>query len=295
MRELSLVLLMTSLLVGGSAASDTLRTSDETRSYDLITTQVKRNKILLRAEPVAGSAVRETLDKGDVVVVLSFSGPHYWYVAREGLVGYVFYVNLEETDRMLEIRRGHSGTGYEHLTLEQLGIDERPPPGLGLSYGTHGGGGYSVNILNQWAGVCAFSTRAKGFGFYADVKFTVPLVASFDNFYHDVSVSEAEGWGDTLKSERSNWVSLSIGVTRVLSRQSAVYAAIGYSNRTDYCEFYGSPHTSRDDGNYWVVSDGTGYLNALGGFIVFSDRNVGVLVGGQLKPAGVTAALVFVE
>ena len=144
-------------------------------------------------------------------------------------------------------------------------------------------------------GFCFFSTKSEGVGFYIDLKFSVPLIYGGDDFYDNISVYQAEGWGDRLLDEQDGWISGNLGLTRVLSSSVALYAGVGYSANTGYREYYDEFHILGTNGRYWVEAGDTEYFNALGGMLLVLGRNWGLQVGGEMNPAGVTAGLFYIK
>jgi hypothetical protein len=164
-----------------------------------------------------------------------------------------------------------------------------------LTEGRHFGGGYSANISSEWLGFCFFGVRSEGVGPYIDLKATVPMIYASDDFYDNISVGQAESWGDRVLDEKSNWLSVNVGLTRVISTREAFYVGVGYSLKSDYRKYYDEFHLLGTNGEYWVDVDDRGQINALAGLLLILGRNWGLQLGGELNPGGVTAGLFFID
>ena len=151
--------------------------------------------------------------------------------------------------------------------------------------------GYSANLPEQALGFCLFSTNPDGVGFYLDLKTSVPMIYGGDDFYDNISVHEAEGWGDSLRDEQDTWISINGGVTLVLSTRMAVYGGVGYSGNTFFREYYDEFHILGTNGHYWVEADDKSHVNWLGGAVFILGKSWGLQIGGEAQPAGVTAGV----
>ena len=159
--------------------------------------------------------------------------------------------------------------------------------------GNHFAVGYAGNIPNEWLGLCLFSTKSEGVGFYFDLKVSVPMIYGGDDFYDNISIHQAEGWGDNLTDTEDGWISANLGLTAVLSSSLAFYAGVGYTANTDYRNYYDEFHILGTNGSYWVEGDTEESVNVLGGLLVVLGDNWGLQVGGETSPGGVTAGVFF--
>jgi len=164
-----------------------------------------------------------------------------------------------------------------------------------LKEGHHLGMGYVGNMPTKWMGLCLFNTSSEGVGLYLSMTGSVPMVSGRDDFYDDISVLEAEGWGDSLLGEEDTWLSWDLGVTRVLSSSTALYVGVGYTMHNDYYNYYDEFHILGTDGNYWVEGDTAEFLNVFGGLMVALGQNWGLQVGADTRPGGVSVGVFFIS
>jgi hypothetical protein len=120
------------------------------------------------------------------------------------------------------------------------------------------------------------------------------MIYGSDDFYDNISVGEAESWGDRLLEEKANWLSVNVGFTRAISTRQALYMGVGYSLHSDYRKYYDEFHILGTNGEYWVEAGDTSHINVLAGFLLVLGRNWGIQLGAELKPRGVTAGVFLI-
>lgn len=154
--------------------------------------------------------------------------------------------------------------------------------------------GYCVDLPEQPLGFFLCGTQPKGVGLYLDFKTSIPMGREgSDDFYENISVSKAEGWGDRLIDTDETWLSFNIGMTKVVLSRAAVYAAAGLSLHSGYRQYKDEFYILGDNGEYWIedeeVSETT--VNGLGGIIIqLSEFWVGQ-IGVEAMPAGITIGI----
>ncbi len=163
-----------------------------------------------------------------------------------------------------------------------------------LTNADHLAAGYAGNIPKEWLGFCFFSTKPEGVGLYLDLKGSVPLIYGGDDFYENISVQDAVGWGDPLSDTQDSWVSCNVGMTKVFSRSLALYAGVGYSVNTTYFNYYDPMRILGTNGSYWVEGESDSSFNILGGLLVTFGEKWGLQGGGELSPGGVTVGVFYI-
>lgn len=161
-------------------------------------------------------------------------------------------------------------------------------PPCNLKSENHFGFGLVMNLPKQWLGFSFFGTRPNQVSLYIDMKTTIPMEYGGDYLYHNISVAQAEEWNDPLQEEHSTWISLNVGLTKVLSSRVAGYVAVGYAGFTTYRNYYDEFQILGDRGSYWVEAENSSFINGLAGLLITAGRNWGIQVGGEAVPRGVT-------
>jgi hypothetical protein len=152
----------------------------------------------------------------------------------------------------------------------------------------HNALGFSANVPKQFLGFSLCTLRPHKVGLYVDIKAGIPFVEGSDSYYDNISIWQAEDWGDHLVSKQSHWISLNVGGTFVISSAVACYFGGGYSHRADYREYYDEFHILGEDGHYMIDDGSASRANFLGGLLVQADRTWGLQFGAESAPRGVT-------
>ena len=155
----------------------------------------------------------------------------------------------------------------------------------------HVGIGYSASVPKEMLGFCLFTLRPQGVGLYFDLKGTVPMVSKAPDFYKNISQHEAEGWGDQLFDDKTDWISLNLGITRSLSHNTALYLGVGLSMGTTYYQYYDPYHILGTNGDYWVEGEDTNSINGLVGLLIGLGQNWGFEIGAEAQPSGVSLGI----
>jgi hypothetical protein len=155
-------------------------------------------------------------------------------------------------------------------------------------------GGYSASIPKEVLGVCVLITRPTGVGLYLDVKTSAPVIYVSDDFYDDISVSQAEASGDRLLDENDSWISAHVGVTWTWSARVAAYMAAGYSVNTAFRQYYDESHVLGEEGRYWVEEGDSGHVSLMVGYLVNVGEAWGLQVGAEALPLGLTLGVFWV-
>jgi hypothetical protein len=171
--------------------------------------------------------------------------------------------------------------------------------GLNLKGSTHLGIGYVANIPTTFLGfsVLAVTPRvAGGAGLYADVKMTTRSPSDSRYYLRGVPVSDAEiTYGDMLFTEKSDWVSVNVGLVYAITGEFSLYGGLGYSKEHHYRQYYDDSQTRGELGFYWIadpVASGT-RINASGGALIRLTRFALFQLGGEAQPRGADIGVVL--
>jgi hypothetical protein len=176
---------------------------------------------------------------------------------------------------------------------------QRPLRGLDLKGSTHLGIGYVANIPTTFLGfsMLAVTPRvAGGAGVYADLKMTTDSPSDGRDYLPGVSVSDAEvTYGDIRFTEKSDWVSVNVGLIYAITREFAVYGGVGYSKEHHYRQYYDASQTRGEFGYYWIAdpaASGT-RINALGGAFIRLTSFALFQLGVEAQPLGADIGVVL--
>lgn len=193
-----------------------------------------------------------------------------------------------------------SGPTFATVALAALGLAGAIPSPLDgqveemVHFGNHRhvGLGYVVNAPHIFVGFNVLALQAGGFGVYADVKLSVDSPKD-EQSCCPYTVADAEGFGDQLFQEKSDWRSFNVALARVVAPQLAVYGGAGASRERAYRQYFDQTRTRGSLGAYWVEDNGASgtRLNLLGGLLFHASRNLVFVFGGELEPPGVTVGL----
>jgi hypothetical protein len=153
--------------------------------------------------------------------------------------------------------------------------------------------GYGANIPNQYLGFTLAFARPRTWGLFLEYKMNVTSL-DIAPYLTDYSVQHVEEvFRDTLKDQRSSWITVNGGVTRPLNDHLCAYLGLGLSFREAYRQ-YRDPYGALGDNGYYWIKDGansTVNLNLTGGLYWKLGRYFYLQLGGDLKPLGLAAGL----
>lgn len=150
--------------------------------------------------------------------------------------------------------------------------------------------GYSANVPQEIIGFNFFMIPPKSIGFYLDLKTDITsLKTTGDNYYDNITIGQAEGWGDELLQEDKGYMSINVGATKMLTSRLAAYIGTGLTIVSKYRQYYDSTHILGYDGEYWISGGDTEYgINGLGGIIFVLPSDFFIQLGGEINPSGAT-------
>ena len=167
--------------------------------------------------------------------------------------------------------------------------------GSGFNSGTCLMLGYAANIPNQYVGFNLGFTRPKTWGIFLDFKMNTTSLEIAPYLYDDLTVDYVEEFytADTLKDNRSSWVSINCGMTRPLNNSFCTYLGLGAAFHKAYLQYREPYDGMGDHGYYWINDDAnsTINLNVTGGIYYKLGHYFYLQIGGDLNPLGLVAGL----
>ena len=151
--------------------------------------------------------------------------------------------------------------------------------------------GFVANIPKEFLGLNLISTSKQSFGLYFDFKIGLIQGYNTDDFYDNISVNKAENiYMDQLLKKNDSWVSINVGLTKVVLKNLVLYGGSGISFYSEYRQYKDEFEILGDNGKYWIENDDESKitLNALGGFIIQIDPKFAFQIGAESQPTGVT-------
>lgn len=154
--------------------------------------------------------------------------------------------------------------------------------------------GYVANIPSAPLGVNFYYHQIdKPIGLYIDFKMGNSGDKNGAEYYENIHLNTAIGYGDAQISDYSENYVFDVGATFKISNSILFYGALGYVYSKDYLVFKDNTYILGNDGKYSVDAEEDGSaLNVAAGLIIKSNA-VYFTVGGDLEPAGVTAGVGF--
>ena len=134
--------------------------------------------------------------------------------------------------------------------------------------------GYTTNIPTQFLGFSVFSSNPKKIGLYIDMKGPFAFRSDSDNFYDNISVNKAENiFGDDKTSTDDDWLTMNLGITKTIMDNILMYVGAGYSDHTEYNQYYDEYEILGSNGKYWIEKKVDSRVNFFGGcMIVLSNK-----------------------
>ncbi|MFC1500546.1 hypothetical protein ACFL6T_05995 [Candidatus Zixiibacteriota bacterium] len=153
--------------------------------------------------------------------------------------------------------------------------------------------GYAANIPSQSVGISFFILNISRMGLYLDVKLTYTDPSTSDDFHQNISISQVEGWGDTMRNDRDTWSSLNLGATLPLAAPLYGYIGCGITAFSQYQQYFDPTYRLGPNGLYWIESSRKMHINLLAGVLVIIDRTLTLQLGIESDPKGISAGLAF--
>lgn len=157
-------------------------------------------------------------------------------------------------------------------------------------------GGFTTNIPKQFLGFFFCNIKPKNIGFYIDVKTGLPIRGGYEDedFYDNISVNKAENiFNDELLKKDDNWLSINIGITKILMEYVSLYFGGGIAVFSAFRQYYDTFEILGTYGKYWIEDKSKSSIrpNILSGLIIVVDPNWFLQIGGEIQPPGVTIGL----
>jgi hypothetical protein len=261
-----------------------------------------------------GSGLKGTLSVNDSVVTILRNGSYYPCVVDTGLVRLGITCGSTDSTALklapsaeeyvgvgigtgfwqssLEFRPVTREVGREEIRscrlLEAAGSDVRPMTGADFTRYHYWGCGYVANLPHECLGASFFLANRRGVGFCLDVKTTLASEA--------LTTFPGSGPRDTqydvLLQDKMVWHSIDLTAMTALAPGVLMYLGAGYSHSERHAQFdVRNPYYTNRAGPFWLALDKKELVNPLGGVIVALGPNLGLQIGVEGQPAGITLGL----
>ncbi len=165
-------------------------------------------------------------------------------------------------------------------------VSELPRSGMvGLSW--------VMNVpAKEYAGLSLYRVYPGKIGWFGEVKFGRTLTWRTSDYYENISISEAEGWGDRLLKNDTVYDTYSAGITYVVNPGLFLYSGVGYTDSRSYRQYHDDLGILGDNGDYWV--DGTkggSSTNVLVGAMIRASERTVFHIGYDTSPSGLNLGI----
>lgn len=174
------------------------------------------------------------------------------------------------------------------LSVPCLGanVSELPASGMvGLSW--------VMNVsAKEYAGLSLYRVYPGKIGWFAEAKIGRTFSWRTSDYYENISISEAEGWGDRLLKNDAVHDTYSAGITYVVNRGLFLYSGVGYTASRSYRQYHDDLGILGDNGDYWVDGpNGGSSTNMLVGLIIRAKERTVFHVGYDTSPSGLNLGI----
>ncbi|MBU0518922.1 hypothetical protein KJ564_08310 [bacterium] len=150
--------------------------------------------------------------------------------------------------------------------------------------------GYVGNFIKEPFGVFIHGINPNKFGFYIDIK----LAISPGNVYDNISVQQAESWGDSYLGEMNHYETIDIGLSKVIHSAGVVaFLGLGITKINHYQEYFDEMYILGEDGHYYVDEDMRFAPNLNLGLLMVASKSIVFVFGADLQPFGVNLGIGF--
>ena len=155
------------------------------------------------------------------------------------------------------------------------------------------GVGYVGNFgAGAYLGMNIFRAFPKKVGFFAEFKMGQIKTYENSNYYENISVAQAEGWGDERTKTDVEPFIVNGGITMMHGNRLISYVGIGISRMSKYYQYYDPMHILGSNGNYWIDGPtGAMGINFVGGGMYRVTPTVALLVGFDTNPSGLNVGV----
>lgn len=132
--------------------------------------------------------------------------------------------------------------------------------------------------------------KPSNLGFYFDFRGGGIKGSDDPDFYENISVNKAENiFNDRFLGEDKGSVSISSGITRSITRYSAIYLGFAYTFFSYYRQYHDEFEILGNNGNYWIEDKekSSSGISIIGGLLVPVSNSVVFQVGYSSLPNGV--------
>ena len=150
------------------------------------------------------------------------------------------------------------------------------------------GATWVTNIAaGQYFGLTIFKLRPRQAGWFIEGKFGRRMTYESSDYYENISISEAEGWGDSFLKEDESYDTFDVGLTFAYTNAFALYLGIGLSEVDSYRQYHDDFGILGDNGDYWIDGSMNGTkMNTVGGAIIRTSDTVLLQIGCDSQPKG---------
>lgn len=154
--------------------------------------------------------------------------------------------------------------------------------------------GFVANIPKEPIGLYLCTIRPQTIGFYLSLHVGIPPFPPDNQTYPNISIHKAENiFGDRFLGEKEYTSSVSVGITKTLAVDKALYIAPGCTWTDTYREYYDEFEILGKHGNYLIEDDSRAQLNLSAGFILTTSSGTNMILGVSVQPLGGSLGIGF--
>jgi hypothetical protein len=144
------------------------------------------------------------------------------------------------------------------------------------------------NIPKQPIGFCVATIRPRSLGLFLSAKLSLPPFPPDNETYDNISIHKAEDiFHDKFMGTKKYGYSLSIGITRTISANSAIYLAPGLTWTDTYRQYYDKFEILGQNGEYLLKDDTEMQPSISAGFILTASKGINMILGADIQPLGI--------
>jgi hypothetical protein len=187
-------------------------------------------------------------------------------------------------------------TGASAALSAQVPRTSTAAPAADLRETAYIGVGYVANAPNLFIGGSLSVVPRPGLpGLYLDLKTTYDPPSSHPYYLPDITVEQAEAFGDVLFRTGESWTSVNVALVWPVHGEMAVYGGGGLTRESAFREYQDLEEERGRSGYYWIDDRAASgdYLNLLGGIFFQAGRRLLFQFGAELRPPGATVGATY--
>lgn len=155
------------------------------------------------------------------------------------------------------------------------------------------GADWVTNIpAEQYFGLTIYRVIPRKIGWFIEGKFGRSRSYEDSNYYENISIATAEGWGDRLLKEQTVYNTYGGGLTYALRRNFFLYSGVGISTTSSYRQYHDEFQILGDNGDYWIDGpDGDTNTNFVFGGMLRTSRSFVIQAGYDTNPSGLNLGI----